>query len=40
MRVQTLAEEFVEELDRRWAGRQMDDEVPPECAGRAAGGCS
>lgn len=28
MRVQTLAEEFVEELDRRWAGRQMDDEVP------------
>jgi hypothetical protein len=29
MQVRTLAEEFVEELDRRWAGRLIDDEVPP-----------
>ena len=29
MRVQALAEAFVEELDRRWAGRQMDDAAPP-----------
>jgi hypothetical protein len=29
MRVQTLAEAFVEELDRRWVGRQVDGGVPP-----------
>ncbi|TMC06015.1 MAG: hypothetical protein E6J41_20335 [Chloroflexi bacterium] len=29
MRVQTLAEAFVDELDRCWVGRQVDDEVPP-----------
>ena len=36
MRVQTLAEEFVDELDRRWAGRAVDDEVPPVTYRRAA----
>ncbi len=29
MQVRTLAEELVEGLDRRWAGREVDDEVPP-----------
>jgi len=36
MRVQTLAEEFVAELDRRWAGREMDDELPPVVYRRTA----
>jgi hypothetical protein len=36
MRVQTLAEEFVDELNRRWAGRVIDDEAPPVVYRRAA----
>ena len=36
MRVQALAEAFVEELDRRWVGRQVDDELPPVVYRRTA----